>query len=76
LLPFNCLENKLPPFHLIYKNNFYPTSIEEDASTCGFWLNKVNKLEINEILSLEEVPHQKWIPYLLKYLDSNRKRRQ
>lgn len=76
LLPFNSLENKLPPFHLIYQERFYPTSIEEDATTCGFWLNKVNKLELNEILSLEGVPHQEWIKYLLGYLDCSRKRRQ
>lgn len=57
LLPLNSTENKLPPFHLLYQNSFYPRSILDDEATCGFWLNKVDPLEINEVLSLEGFSH-------------------
>jgi hypothetical protein len=76
LLPSSTFENKLPPFHIFFDEEFFPKEFKGDQSICGFWLNKVSKDEINEILSLESMQCENWIKYLTGYLHTHRHQKQ
>lgn len=62
---------------MYFDGEFFPRSEKPHARNLnGFWLNKVDRKAINEILSIQNVPVSTWIPYLTCYLTNSDRKRQ
>ena len=64
-----------PPFQLMFGDDLYGQQ-EELPDRHAFWVNKIDKHEVSEILSLQNVEKKIMIPYLISYLREHTLRRQ